>query len=197
MILMKSQIENYLNRYIKFTNEEIDLFISFLKIKSFKKGEFILKEGEICKNKYFVLDGITRSFYVEEKGKEVITQFAIPNWWVTDFESFIKESPSNIYIQTLSETKLCILNKNDLEFLYDKLPKLERFFRIITENMLIAIQKKSEFYSRLDGEEKYKSSFNSFPDFIQQIPQYMLASYLNISPEHLSVIRKKFLRYLN
>ncbi|RKE97944.1 Crp/Fnr family transcriptional regulator [Ichthyenterobacterium magnum] len=187
---MKNQLKTYLNRYVYFSDTEIDLIYSQLKEKTFKKKAFLLKESKVCKFNYFILKGLVRSFYIDEKGKEKITLFAIDNWWVTNTESFIKQTPSIQYIQAIEETTVLYLSKETLEILYNKCPKLERAFRIITENMLIANQRKSDVFLQMKSKERYNDFVKKLPDFIQRVPQYMIASYLEISPEYLSELRK-------
>ena len=187
---MKEQIKKYFNRYVTFNETEIDLFYSKLKSKTFHKKEFLLKEHSVCKYNYFILKGVTRSFYNDIKGNEKITQFAIDNWWVTNMESFIKETPSTQYIQAIEETTVLYLSKENLEELYIEHPKIERLFRIITENMLIANLRKNDVFLQMKSKDRYTDFVNKLPDFIQRVPQYMIASYLEITPEYLSELRR-------
>jgi CRP-like cAMP-binding protein len=188
---MKNQLKKYLNRYVRFTDSEIDRIYEKLIFETFEKKEFLVKEGQFCTNKYFIISGLTRSFYVDEKGNEKIVQFALENWWVTSMESFIKGTVSYLSIQAIEETAVLKLKKKDLESLYIAIPKLERLFRLITENMLIAFQRKNDIYLQVKSKERYMGFVNQFPDFAQRVPQYMIASYLEITPEYLSQIRKK------
>jgi CRP-like cAMP-binding protein len=188
---MKEQIKTYFNRYVEFSNTEIDEFYSKLISKTFQKKDYILREGQICKNNYFIINGLVRSFYIDGKGNEKITQFAIENWWVSNMESFIKKTPSALSIQALEKTEILMIDKDELEKLFSSIPKLERLFRIITENMLIAIQRRSDIYLQMKSKDRYLHLINHFPSFFQRVPQYMIASYLEITPEYLSELRKK------
>lgn len=188
---MKEQIKKYFNRYVEFTNAEINEIYSKLIPKTYEKKEYLLKEGQICKNNYFLITGLVRSFYIDKKGNEKITQFALDNWWVTNMESYIKEVPSYSSIQAVEKTIALIISKEELEKLYISIPKLERFFRMITENMLIAIQRKNDIYLQMKSKDRYIDLIKHFPDFAQRVPQYMIASYLEITPEYLSELRKK------
>lgn len=187
---MKDQIKTYFNRYVEFSDVEIDEVFSKLTPKTFQKKDYILKEGKICTSKFFIISGLVRSFYIDNKGNEKITQFAIENWWVTNMESFIKNTPSDISIQALEKTEILIIDKEELERLFFSIPKLERLFRIITENMLIAVQRKNDIYLQMKSKNRYDDLVKNFPDFIQRVPQYMIASYLEITPEYLSELRK-------
>ncbi|MFD2892793.1 Crp/Fnr family transcriptional regulator [Flavobacterium chuncheonense] len=187
---MKELIKKYFNRYVEFNDVEIDEFYSKLTSKTFQKKDYILREGQICKKKYFIIKGLVRSFYIDNKGNEKITQFALENWWITNMESFINQTPSLSSIQALEETQILMFDKEDLENLYISIPKFERLFRIITENMLIAIQRRNDIYLKMKSKDRYDDLINHFPNFIQRVPQYMIASYLEITPEYLSELRK-------
>jgi CRP-like cAMP-binding protein len=188
---VKDQIKKYLNSYVEFNDSEIDEIFSKLTPKTFEKKSYLIKEGQICRSKYFLVSGLIRSFYIDNKGNEKITQFALENWWVTNLESFTKNIPSSSAIQAIEKTTVLIFDKEELDKLYIKLPKLERFFRIITENMLIAIQRKSDIYLQMKSKDRYDDLISNFPAFAQRVPQYMIASYLEITPEYLSELRKK------
>lgn len=187
---MKETVRQYLNRYLVFTNEEVDVFFQHLKSVTFKKRAFLLKEGSVCHHQFFILHGLVRFFYIDDKGNEQTTQFGIENWWVTNTESFILQTPSTLNIQALEDTSVLTLTKTALDELYLQVPKLERLFRIITEKTLIALQRRDSFYMKKNSEEKYQQIVHLLPDFLQRVPQYMLASYLGMTPEHLSAIRK-------
>lgn len=189
---MKDQIRNYCHRYIDLTAAELDVFFNSLTVKNYQKKDYLLQEGEICKIQFFIVNGLTRSYYVNDKGQEEILQFGIENWWVTQTESFVKEMPSQLSIQTLEETVVLVLSKKVLEELYTSIPKIERLFRIIAENTLVADQRRSHFYMKLSSKERYLNFINSFPKFAQRVPQYMIASYLQITPEYLSALRKNY-----
>ncbi|WP_052172537.1 Crp/Fnr family transcriptional regulator [Psychroserpens jangbogonensis] len=152
---MKEQIKKYFNRYVVFNDSEIDLFYSKLKTKTFQKKEFLLNEHSVCRYNYFILKGVVRSYYIDTKGNEKITQFAIDNWWVTNMESFIKKTPSSQYLQALEETEVLYLSKETLEELYIENPKFERLFRIITENMLIANLRKNDVFLQMKSKDRY------------------------------------------
>ncbi|MDN5214772.1 Crp/Fnr family transcriptional regulator [Fulvivirgaceae bacterium BMA12] len=187
---MKEQIRHYFNRYVPFEEKEVDHFYSHLVSKSFKKHAYLLRPGQVCTSKIFIAKGLTRSFYIDDKGNEKILQFGIENWWISDTESFIKRIPSKQFIQALEDTTILMITREKLEELYVAIPKLERLFRIITEHTLMAIQRKYEFYMKMSSKERYESLIKGIPDITQRVPQYMIASYLEITPEYLSALRK-------
>lgn len=187
---MTHQLYQYFNKYAPFTWEEIEAFCLHLETKTFARKEFLLREGDICRYQFFVHQGLVRSFYIDPKGNEQIVLFGIENWWVTNPESFVKANPSKWYIQALEKTTVWALSKSKLEQLFAHMPKLERVFRIMAENMLIAVLRRSEFRLQMNSEEMYQMVLRELPEFVQRIPQYMLASYLGMTPEHLSALRK-------
>ena len=188
---MIEKLKSYLNRYVAFSNDEIEIIYKNLSLHIFEKKEFLLKQNSICRHRFFILEGLVRCFNTSEKGVEEISLFAIENWWITNLDSFINETPSHSAIQALEKTEVLSISKSKLEMLYVSVPKLERAFRIITEKTLIAIQRKDEVYMKMSSKERYLSLVELIPGFAQRVPQYMIASYLDITPEYLSEIRKK------
>lgn len=184
-------LKKYFDKYVDLTNEELTLLLKNSEIKEFNKKELILSAGKVCEHKFFILSGLVRIFQLDGNGNEVINQFGIENWWFTNLESFINRTPSQQSIQALENTVVLCINTYNLEQAYKAIPKLEKAFRIITENMLIAQQRKDEVYMKQTSKERYYNLVEKIPDFAQRVLQYMIASYLNITPEYLSEIRKK------
>lgn len=187
---MKEILQNYFNKYVSFSKKEIDIIYEALELRTYNKKGFLLEQGKTCDYNYFIIEGLVRFFETDSQGNETISRFGIENWWVTNLGSFIYNTPSRQAIQAIEKTTVFQINKKDLEKLYDTVPKLERAFRLITENMLIAIQQKDEVYMKKSSKERYYNLVEKIPDFAQRVPQYMIASYLDITPEYLSEIRK-------
>lgn len=190
MDIVKEQLNKYLIRYANFDKNEIEIIYTKCLFKTYKKKEYLLEQNNICKYKYFILKGLVRQFRVEDNGYENISTFGIENWWITNLNSFLNQTHSINSIQAIEETTVLQITKDNLDFLYSKVPKLERVFRKISENMLIAHQRKEEIYMRKNSKERYNNLIKQIPDFCQRVPQYMIASYLNITPEYLSEIKK-------
>ncbi len=150
----------------------------------------MLRQSEICRYKYFILKGLTRSYHTDEDGEENINSFAVEKWWLTEFDSFINKSPSHNSIQALEDTTLLAISKSNLERLHQQIPKLEKTFRIITERYAIALQRKYDVFMKKNSKSRYDFLVNSIPNFANRVPLYMIASYLDITPEYLSAIRK-------
>ena len=126
-----------------------------------------------------------------DEGTEQIVQFAIDNWWITDYNSFDFQKPSLFNIQAVENCEIAFIKKETQEELFKKLPQLERYFRIILQRSFAASIMRIQYIFNQSGEERYRHFNSSFPDFVQRVPQYMLASYLGFTPEFLSKIRGK------
>lgn len=188
---MADQLKNHILNFVTPPTEELNDFLNNFEFQSIDNKEFLLKEGQYCKHQYFILKGCFRCFFINRKGVEKIVNFGIENWWLTDFESFINQTPSKLSIQAAEHSQILKISKNKLgTFLKDSL-ELNRYFRIILEKVRVADQRRIQFMYDLSGEELYDVFREHNPHFVQRVPQYMLASYLGFTPEFLSKVRAK------
>src|SRR6476620_5353177 len=177
---------------INLTEEEKQLSQSFFIPKKLRKKQYLLQEGDVCKYVAFVEKGLLRSFAVDDKGHEHITQFAFEGWWIADQFSFLTGEPSEYNIEALEDCELLLLTRQAEDEMLEKIPKFERYFRILLQNNLIATQKRLASSLSQTAEEKYNELISVCPDTLpKRIPQHMLASFLGISPETFSRIRKQ------
>ena len=176
---------------IQLTEEEKLLSKSFFIPKKFRKKQYLLQEGDVCKYVAFVEKGILRQYKVDDKGNEHILQFAFEGWWIADHYSFLTGEPSLYNIDALEDCELLLLTKQAEEQLLEKLPKFERFFRLLLQNNLIATLQRLESSLSGTAEEKYNQLIQSCPTLAERIPQHMIASFLGITPETVSRIRKQ------
>jgi CRP-like cAMP-binding protein len=165
----------------------------FTETQHFKKKEFILQEGQICKHWYFVEKGCLRMYCINRKGVEQITQFALDGWWISDYQSFINNTPSDYYIQTIEDSRIVSITYQNLDKVLIEFPHLEKYFRMILQKAMAGAQHRSKLLYEMSKEEFYLHFSTSFPEFMMRVPQYMIASYLGLSPEYLSELRKKFI----
>jgi CRP-like cAMP-binding protein len=184
-------IRKNIEKHIKVTEKEFSYFTSLLQLKRLRKKQFLLEEGELCNNECFVNSGCLRMYSLDKKGQEHIMQFAVTDWWVGDQYSFLTGLPSAYFIDALEESEVLLIEKSKLEQLYITVPKFERFFRIAFQNSYVALQRRILAGLSQTAEEKYLDFINRYPDLEQKIPQHQVASYLGITPESLSRIRRQ------
>lgn len=186
---MENLVLKNIAKHISLDENEISYFLSILKEKKSPKKSSILKEGEICKTINFVQSGTLRAFYRHPEGKESTIMFAISDWWITDMACFINQQPAMLNIETIEDSTLLYLQKEDLDDLYIKIPKFERFFRIIMQNAYIREQLRVIQNLSLSAEQRYYIFLDKYPQVAKQVTQKQIASYLGITPEFLSMIR--------
>ena len=182
---------NHINRFTELNASEKDLLGEFIQFKEIDNKEHLLKAGQICKANYFVVKGCFRMYSHTDKGTEQIIQFGIDNWWITDYTSLETQQPSHLSIQALEPGIVGVLDRQLQDKLFMQLPKLERYFRQVLQRAYAATLMRVHFIFNESGEQRYRNFNSLFPEFVQRIPQYMLASYLGFTPEFLSKIRAK------
>lgn len=176
---------------IKLEDAEKDICRSLFSPKKLRKRQYILQQDGICKNLIFVEKGILRSYNVDEKGNEHILQFAPEGWWISDIYSFLTGEPSVYNIDAIEDSELLLISNSALEQLYEQVPKFERYFRILTQANMIAMQRRLSSTLSGTAEEKYLRLLSAYPNLISRVPQHMIASYLGLTPETLSRVRKR------
>jgi len=177
---------------INLTEEEKQLSRSFFIPKKLRKRQYLLQQGDVCKYVAFVEKGLLRSYTVNDRGTEHITQFAFEGWWIADQFSFLTGEPSEYNIEAMEDCELLLLTKRAEEEMLEKIPKLERYFRILLQNSLIATQKRLASSLSQTAEERYSELIKACPETLpHRIPQHMMASFLGITPETLSRIRRQ------
>lgn len=186
---MPQQLITHIRKYVPLSGEEEKLLLVHTETVMVKKKTLLLREGKICDKLFFVQKGLLRGYFINEKGGEQTSQFAMENWWITDFMSFDQQSSSHFFIQSIENTELVSITHSELELLLKKVPQLERYFRLVVQRSYAASQLRIKYLFSQSGEERYHHFNSSFPEFVQRVPQYMLASYLGFTPEFLSKIR--------
>lgn len=188
---MHPQLKAHIKRFVNIADADLEQIGTFFTPVQAKKKQLLLKEGDICKHNYFVVKGLLRMYYVKEKGTEQTTQFALETWWLADYMSLQTGKPANFNIQTVEASEILALSAQAMEDMVAQYPQMERYFRIVHQRAHAAAQKRQMLISEMTSETMYRDFANNFPDFVQRIPQYLLASYLNMTPEYLSEIRAK------
>lgn len=181
----------YFERNFKLTPENIALIQSIFIPRSMKKGEFLVREGEVAKYAAFVCKGFLRSYVIDNKGKEHIIQFAPENWWISDKQGASAGSPATVFIDAIEDSEVLLIDREGHITMMEKIPGYAASF-------LQGIQKRSEAKEKrivhsltATAEERYNDFLQTYPTIAQRVPQHMLASYLGITPETVSRIRRK------
>ena len=181
----------HIKKGTKLTEAEESLLLSKVNQRTYLKGQYILQSGDICKNQTFIISGKVRTFYLDNNGNEHIIAFGIENWWVGDICSFATQTPAAYNTQCLEKTTVVQISYTNMEELYQELPKLERYFRIIIQSAYGNMSKRLIRNHSMPAKERYLLFINSYPEIAQRVPQYMIASYLGITKEFLSHLRKQ------
>lgn len=188
---MEILIKNIL-KHVALTHEEITVFKSFWSEKTLEKGDFLLRNGETCRYDSYIVSGVLKAFCINsDNGNEEILFLAIDNWWATDISSFSKQQPSMYNIQAVEKTSLLQISHTAFQKMLQAIPSLERYFRIILEGYLGTLEKRIVFNNMYKAEQKYYDFLDTYPDIVSRVPQYLIASYLGVSAEFISRIRKK------
>lgn len=190
---MKSILEN-IAKHVSLTSEEALLFLSKTEIRHYKTKTIIVTAGEISHNSYFVNSGLLRSFNINDNIVEHVLSFACEGWWIGDMYSLISQKPGYLFIEVLEDAEVVLLSKENQEILYQEIPKLERFFRILAENSLVAYQERLMDNLSLSAEERFDKFCKRYPTIIQRVPQKQIASYIGVTPEFFSKMKSRLIR---
>lgn len=180
-----------ISKKITLTEEEKEFCKTLFIPKKLRKKQYLLQEGDVCKYSAFVTKGCLRTYTTSNKGSEHILQFSLEGWWTGDMYSFLTGEPSTNNIEAIEDSELLLIDKSSLDKLYDKVPKFDRFFRLLLENNYIATHRRLLSTMSDTAEERYLSFANAYPQIIQRVPQHMVASYLGLTPETLSRLRQQ------
>jgi CRP-like cAMP-binding protein len=186
-----SPILSNVAKHISLDEKETEYFISLLKIKTLKKKEYLLNKGQPCTTINYVVSGALRAFHHDNDDNEATIMFAISDWWITDMPCFITQMAAITSIEAIDDSIVFQLTKGDMDTLYIRVPKFERFFRILMQNSYVREQLRTLQNLSLTAEERYNGFLEKYPDMVRRLTQKQIASYLGITPEFLSSIRKK------
>jgi CRP-like cAMP-binding protein len=188
---MYDSILRHISKFIQLDKREEAFFLSLLQHRKLRKRQYFLQEGDVCRYEAFILKGCLRTYEVDENGNEHVLSFGVENWWVGDLYSFIADVPSSYNIDALENSELLYLDRPTQELLYEEVPKFERYFRLLIQNAFVATQRRVISTISKPAEERYLEFLEKYPALDLRIPQHQIASYLGITPESLSRIRKQ------
>jgi CRP-like cAMP-binding protein len=188
---MFETFRKYLEDKISLTEQNFDLIESVSTIKKLRKRQYLLQEGDICRFNAFVCKGFLRYYYVDDKGQEHILQFAPENYWTGDRESLDAELPSKYNIDAIEDSEILLIKKNDFEMLFKTIPAFNDFVNKTIKKNVLVLQERIHVSITHTAEEKYTNFITKYPSITNRVPQHMIASYLGISAETLSRVRKQ------
>ena len=188
---MKALLKQNIAQHISLSENETEEFCNLFEQKLISKKSFLLREGEICKFEGFVTKGLFRVYHIDKNGFEQILYFAIENWWITDIDSFTTETPSQLFIEALEDSEVLLISKNNKEFAYANLPKIEKLFRVMTQKTHVALQRRMIDNLSKTADSRYIEFTEKYPQLIQRLSNIQIAAYLGITNVFLSNIRKK------
>jgi CRP-like cAMP-binding protein len=181
-------------KHVTLTDEEKKYFTSLLHPHHFARKKILIREGEVSTSSIFVLSGCLRGFTIDKSGMEHVLNFAPSGWWISDIYSLITQKPGQLNIEAIEDSDVFLMSRKDQEILFLKVPKFERFFRILIENALVANQQRLLDNLSLTAEERYLKFCKTYPTLIHHLPQKQLASYVGVTPEFFSRMRTNLLR---
>jgi len=182
---------DYFTRLIPLNKEEKELVIQKFHPRLYRKKQYVLQEGDVCRQMNFVVRGCLRMYKIDDKGGSHILQFAAENNWITDLGSFYSEKPSELTIDALEDTMVLKITHDDLITIYTQAQKFHRIFRVLIENAYVGIQKRLLQTISSTAEDRYQYFIDTYPHLANRLPQTQIASFLGITPEFLSRLRNK------
>ena len=188
-----ANIIDNIKRFVPLTEEDEKQLMAIAKVQPVKKRQFLVQPGFVCTHQIFVLKGALRSYFVTQKGEEHTIQFALEDWFISDFNSYISQTSASLFVEALEPSEVLLIPFQEVEDLCLRNPKFERFFRMSAQRAFAFSQRR--ILSNLDktAEERFMEFNALYPQIVARVPQYTLASYLGITPEFLSKIKKKIL----
>ncbi len=183
-----------IERYVKLTEDEKQQFISILRTSRIKKRQFVIQPGYPCEYRHYILEGAFRVFYMDENGKEHTVSIGIEDWFFTDFYSYIYKEPATYFAEALEDSIILKMRYEEVEELCSKVHSFSQFFRLVTEKAFANSRKRIISNISKTSEERYWEYVEKYPQIVNRVPQYVIASYLGISPEFLSKIRSRPLK---
>jgi CRP-like cAMP-binding protein len=189
-LIMSDLLRSNISKRVAITEEEWQGFLSVMKPKSLKKREFLLRAGDVCEFNSFIVKGCLRTFFTDERDHEHIFQIGFEDWWASDLTSFVTGEPANYSIEALEDCELLTMHRNEYDPLLNKYPKFERFFRLLMQNAYVAAQRRTIDSMSRNAETRYLDLVKKYPFMELRVAQHHIASYLGITPEALSRIKR-------
>jgi CRP-like cAMP-binding protein len=187
----ENKIIEYIKKSVSLTDGEAEIFGRSFRAVKIKKRQFIVQSNFVVKNRNFVIDGAFRAYVVDDNGHDSTIAFAIEDWWITDYNSYILQKPATMFVVALEDSTILEISYEKEQQLKQDNHKFETFFRIRAERTAAFMQQRIISNLTKTAEERYENFIDKYPQIVQRVPQYALASYLGMTTEFLSRIRNK------
>ena len=188
---MHEEFKKHIGEIAKLTDDEYKCILPLLTFKKLKKHQFLVQEGDRVNQTYWVRKGLLKAYFINEKGKEHILQFAMENWWISDYQAYSLKTPAILNIDCLEDTELLCLTDKNREKLCAELHKMEHYFRKKANTGFVELQRRMLSYLTNDAQKRYRLFMQTYPGLNARLPKKLIASYLGVSRETLSRIAKK------
>ncbi|MCA0398571.1 MAG: Crp/Fnr family transcriptional regulator [Bacteroidetes bacterium] len=176
----------HIRKQVVLSAEDAEILTGYFRSRKLKKKHFLVQEGDMNQYSFFVVAGILRLYSIDPNGFEHIIQFGPAGWWINDMQSWLKQTPGNLYIDAIEDSEVLQVSKADIDTLYARIPALEKYFRLLAENAVAAYQQRFVSSLSQSAKDRYNSFCQLYPTLIQQLPQKHIASYIGVTPEFLS-----------
>jgi CRP-like cAMP-binding protein len=183
---MSIELRRHFEKITPLTDQEFDYIFSHFTTKKLKKHQFLIQEGDTVTNDYFVIKGLLKAYHVDNEGKEYIMQFAMEDWWVTDYQAYFSQTKATLNIDCIEDVEVLCLSLHNRDKICADLHKIEHFFRRKSNLGYVALQRRILSMLNSNAKERYEQFFSNYPTLFQRVPKTLIASYLGVSRETLS-----------
>jgi CRP-like cAMP-binding protein len=183
---MSIELRRHFEKITPLTDQEFDYILSHFTAKKLKKHQFLIQEGDNVTNDYFVVKGLLKAYHLDKEGKEYIMQFAMEDWWVTDYQAYFNNTKSTLNVDCIEDVEILCLSLHNRDKICADLHKIEHFFRRKSNMGYVALQRRILSMLNSNAKERYEQLLSNYPTLFQRIPKTLIASYLGVSRETLS-----------
>lgn len=183
---MSAELRQHFEKITPLTDQEFDYILSHFTTKKLKKHQFVIQEGDNVTNDYFVVKGLLKAYHVDKEGKEYIMQFAMEDWWITDYHAYFSQTKATLNIDCIEEVEILCLSLHNRDKICADLHKIEHFFRRKSNSGYVALQRRILSMLNSNAKERYEQLLLHYPSLFQRVPKKLIASYLGVSRETLS-----------
>lgn len=183
---MSIELRRHIEKIIPLTDQEFDYILAHFTTKKLKKHQFLIQAGDYVQNDYLVIKGLLKAYHTNKEGKEYILQFAMEDWWITDYQAYFNQTKATLNIDCIEEVDLLCLTRHNRDKICAELHKIEHFFRRKSNTGYIALQRRILAMLNYNAKEQYTQLLAQYPDLFQRVPKTLIASYLGVSRETLS-----------